>query len=108
LLLSLQNSESGYIIGVWKKQLNIPVVGAKDKFADTIKAAKQRVEAYAEEQLYRASAQAGPIFALKNFGWSDKSSVEMTGKDGKDLFQETEVELDNRIKAILSAQQGKG
>jgi hypothetical protein len=97
LLLSLQNSESGYIIG-----------GAKDKFADTIKAAKQRVEAYAEEQLYRASAQAGPIFALKNFGWSDKSSVEMTGKDGKDLFQETEVELDNRIKAILSAQQGKG
>lgn len=43
------------------------------EFQDTIKRAKQRVAAFAEEQLYRKSGQvAGIIFSLKNnFGWKE-------------------------------------
>lgn len=56
----------------------------KDGFTDTVKRAKMRVEHYAEKQLYLGKAAAGPIFALKNFGWSDKSEVDNTHKGDKE------------------------
>ena len=45
----------------------------RPEFQDAIKRAKQKVAAFAEEQLYRKSGQvAGIIFSLKNnFGWKD-------------------------------------
>ena len=47
----------------------------KDDFMDTIKTAKLRCMNYAETQMYSGKNPAGPIFALKNFGWSDKQEV---------------------------------
>jgi hypothetical protein len=53
--------------------------GKKDKFSDTIKTAKLRVENYNELQLHLGKHAAGPIFALKNFGWKDKTEIEAPG-----------------------------
>ena len=48
-----------------------------EEYADTIKTAKLRCQNYAERMLYQIRA-AGPIFALKNYGWKDNQSVELT------------------------------
>lgn len=50
----------------------------KDEYSDTIKRAKLRVQNYAEKRLFGNNAT-GPIFALKNFGWSDKQEQHVTG-----------------------------
>lgn len=50
--------------------------GYSDEFFGTIKAAKTRVEKYYEEHLVETGA-AGPIFALKNFHWSDKQEIDI-------------------------------
>lgn len=54
----------------------------KDEFADTVKRLKLRAENYAEETLYNKNGRAvvGAIFALKNFGWSDKMEFESSYK----------------------------
>lgn len=49
-----------------------------EKFSDAVKRAKTRVENYSEKKLYESNA-AGPIFALKNFGWRDKIETEHSG-----------------------------
>ena len=47
----------------------------KDEFADTVKRAKQRVEAFTTQRLFMNNPT-GSIFNLKNnFGWKDKSEV---------------------------------
>jgi hypothetical protein len=51
----------------------------KPEYSDTIKRAKAKVADYAEQMLYMGKGAAGPIFALKNFGWSDKQEVEHSG-----------------------------
>ena len=56
--------------------------GERPEFVDTVKRAKLRVEQFAEEQLYLLKNATGAIFALKNFGWKDSQSRELTGKDG--------------------------
>ena len=49
-----------------------------EEFSDTIKLAKQKVEAGYEDKLdNRDFATAGVIFALKNFNWKDKQDIEM-------------------------------
>lgn len=50
----------------------------REKFADTIKRAKQRCENYAEEYLFEGKNQTGAIFALKNYGWKDKTETDHT------------------------------
>jgi len=60
----------------------------KDGYSDTIKMAKLRCQNFAEQQLFTGKNAAGPIFALKNYGWRDKIENELTGKDGKDLIPE--------------------
>ena len=55
--------------------------GNKDEFSDTIKKAKQRVELAYEERLIE-KGRSGDIFALKNFGWTDKQTQELTNPDG--------------------------
>ena len=54
--------------------------GEKDDYSDTIKEAKAKCQDYAEQRLYMGGPAAGPIFALKNFGWSDKQEIDHTGK----------------------------
>jgi len=49
--------------------------GKKQEFSDAIKKAKLRVEHYAEIRLFGPNP-AGAIFALKNFGWSDRATPE--------------------------------
>ena len=48
----------------------------RDEFVDTIKKAKQRVEAYIEKKMYGNNVT-GLIFNLKNnFGWVDRQEIE--------------------------------
>lgn len=49
------------------------------EFCYIIKKARLHVESIYESKLHSNNA-AGPIFALKNFGWSDKQEVEHSGK----------------------------
>jgi len=46
-----------------------------DIFSDTVKMAKLRVQHAYEKRLVRRG-NGGDIFALKNFGWKDKSEVD--------------------------------
>ena len=52
--------------------------GQKDEFRDAIKKAKQKVENSYELRLIK-NGRAGDIFALKNFGWTDRQETEITG-----------------------------
>jgi hypothetical protein len=53
-------------------------------FSDTVKRVKLICENYAELRLY-GNNPTGAIFALKNFGWSDKVQNEVTGANGGPL-----------------------
>lgn len=55
------------------------------EFSHTIKAARTRIECEYEKKLTTASSAAGPIFALKNFGWKDKSEHGFTDNEGNDV-----------------------
>jgi len=48
----------------------------RDKFSYIIKRARLRIEGYYESLLGKPGGAGGPIFALKNMGWTDKSEVE--------------------------------
>lgn len=53
----------------------------KDEFRNTIKVAKQKIEKYNSEQLYRKEQVTGIIFNLKNnFDWKDKTEVDNNTK----------------------------
>lgn len=55
---------------------------AGDKFSDTIKDAKLRVQQNAEEFLMSGAPATGAIFWLKNnAGWKDRQEVDHTTKD---------------------------
>lgn len=56
-----------------------------DGFFATIKRAKTKIESAWEQRLIDRG-NGGDIFALKNFGWTDKTEQELYGKDGKDLI----------------------
>lgn len=45
------------------------------EFADTVKNAKLYVEYYCEKRLHTARNPTGAIFALKNFGWTDRQTI---------------------------------
>lgn len=63
----------------------------RPEFNDTIKRLKTHVEMGYEERLSGCAAT-GSIFALKNFGWTDKQELEHTGKDGGPI-QVSRIEL---------------
>ena len=48
------------------------------ELSDTIKKAKTRVEWSVEKMLLKGGQAAGPIFWLKNFGWTDRQEVVQT------------------------------
>jgi hypothetical protein len=71
----------------------------KEEFSDTIKRLKLYAENYAEEYLYNPNGRAvvGAIFALKNFGWSDKLQIETTRTTAGALTEEERAEMQKRI-----------
>ena len=48
------------------------------EFVDSVKRAKLLIEMEYEQRLNTANSATGPIFALKNFGWTDKQEVDVT------------------------------
>ena len=54
-------------------------------YVDTIKRAKLRCQNYAENHLFSGKNPAAGIFALKNYGWSDRQEVELSGPGGDDI-----------------------
>lgn len=54
--------------------------GKKPEYTDSVKKALTRIEAKYEKAAFTARNAAGPIFALKNFGWKDKTESEQTIK----------------------------
>jgi hypothetical protein len=62
------------------------------EFSYTIKRARTQVENFAEQRLY-SSQPAGAIFALKNFGWSDKQEFEHSGPNGAAMENKIIVEF---------------
>lgn len=54
----------------------------REEFFDTVNKAKLKVENAYEIDL-REKGHAGNIFALKNFGWKDKTEVDATINQGK-------------------------
>lgn len=68
----------------------------RDEFSYTIKAAKQRIENFTEEQLFTNRNTTGVIFNLKNnYGWTDKSEVDTNigNKDGKPFETQSNINL---------------
>ena len=55
--------------------------GKKEKFCHTIKKARTFIEQEYEECL-KSNNCTGAIFALKNFGWTDRRELELSGKEG--------------------------
>lgn len=62
----------------------------KDEFFFPIKRAKLRIEAFNAEQLHRKEGSVtGVIFTLKNLGWTDQQSIDLT----TDISQMSESQL---------------
>lgn len=65
----------------------------KEKFFDTIKKAKMRVENYLEERLINDTSATGIIFNLKNnYGWKDKQENVNVGVSYEDYIKRVEDE----------------
>lgn len=67
-----------YYLGFTSRMALINYEG-KAEFVDTIKKAKLKVELGYEKALHKGNATSGMIFALKNFGWSDKQEIAHSG-----------------------------
>lgn len=61
--------------------------GNKEEFSYTIKKAKDKVQESYEKSL-RKNGRTGDIFALKNFGWSDKQEIESENKNINMTYEE--------------------
>lgn len=59
----------------------------KDDYMDAIKTAKLKCENFAEEMLYLGKTPTGAIFALKNYGWSDKQDINLGGQNGQNPIE---------------------
>lgn len=73
-----------------------------DGFSDSVKRAKAFVEVEYEKRLVSGETQAaGPIFALKNFGWRDNKDVTLANPPGETFRSETTLTADEAYKAML-------
>ena len=61
--------------------------GNREEYFDTIKKAKDKVQESYEKSL-RKTGRTGDIFALKNFGWTDKQEVESENKNINMTYEE--------------------
>lgn len=53
--------------------------GKKPEFSDSVKKCLSRIEAIYEQRMVKANNPSGSIFALKNFGWSDRQEIKHEG-----------------------------
>ena len=72
-------------LGFTSRQDLINYQGYSPEYYDALKGAKSKVEQYYEEHIIGQNA-AGPIFALKNFNWSDKQQIEHSGDMGVNII----------------------
>lgn len=81
-----------------------------DELGAVIKRAKVRVENYVEELLLSSRSPGGPIFWLKNFGWSDRQELNVSGGmdiDVNDPGREKLTDDDlKRLIALLEESEG--
>lgn len=68
-----------------------------DEFSYTIKKAKQRIENAYEKRLIRRG-NAGDIFALKQFGWTDKQEID--NKISYSLFEKETERKAEKLAAV--------
>ena len=66
-------------------------------FSYTIKRARLKIEINYEEKLMDRSSATGAIFALKNFGWSDKQEIDHTS-GGEPLHFPYNINVESREK----------
>ena len=66
--------------------------GRRKEFSDSVKRAKLRVEMEYEKTL-KGAYPTGAIFALKNFGWTDKQDVELSGPHDGPIMLEHKHDL---------------
>lgn len=66
--------------------------GNRSEFTDTVKELKMVCENFAESRIY-ANNPTGAIFALKNYGWTDKTQQELSGPDGGPIQTSISVEF---------------
>lgn len=65
----------------------------KPEFSDTIKRARTMIEMSYEKDIKTGDGTTGHIFALKNFGWTDKTQQELSGPNGGAIENKYTVEL---------------
>ncbi len=68
------------------------------EFTNPIKAAKTRIEEQVEEMLLSGKSPAGPIFWLKNFGWTDKQELDIN-----DISHLTREQLLDKLRNYVDA-----
>lgn len=75
---------------------------SNEDFSYTIKRARTLIENEYECQIQTGN-NAGAIFALKNFGWTDKQETTLLGPDGGavQFSNMTEDELNNKLQALI-------
>lgn len=72
----------------------------KEEIANTIKKAKQRVQAEYEQALFDRGKTTGAIFTLKNnFNWADKQEIVQTTNNKADLSGLTTEQIQELLKA---------
>jgi len=78
----------------------------KDEFRYIIKRSRLKVENH-YEKLLQGNMVAGPVFALKNMGWTDKQEIDHTSKGDKINTQPSIVVSDQKtadeLKKLLDA-----
>lgn len=62
--------------------------GEYPEFSDSVKRARALIELEYEKRLVLGSSAAAPIFALKNFGWSDKQDDQAANDKMADVLLE--------------------
>lgn len=78
----------------------------RDEYFDTIKRLKAYCEDYAEQSIYIGKNAAGGIFALKNFGWRDKTEQDISVKELpkpilSNIIEEEDVRTDDSSQEAL-------
>jgi hypothetical protein len=66
--------------------------GNRPEYSDAVKELKSVCENYAENRLF-SNNPTGAIFALKNYGWKDKTEQALTGADGGAIQAAVTVEF---------------
>jgi len=79
-----------FFLGFASRQSFYDLEKKNDNFSYTIKRAKLFIQQHYERQL-NYNGCTGAIFALKNFGWSDK--LELTGSDGDPIEQTINIKF---------------